>query len=203
MRLNLFGRKSGRQHITLDLPAGEKAGRNSSNLELREEGGGGWIGRAMSFSVGARSGEMASAIRESSQPRSSDLDLLLDDSYEEKQKRRTLKNVMKAVGYVLGVVTFILLIITTIAVTVYGFRDRNTTNDHVAFYSAGAFVLLTVPISVREIIMHLTNFYIPSVQKYVIRILWMVPLYSIQSWLSLRFHDSSLYFESIRDFYER
>ena len=40
------------------------------------------------------------------------------------------------------------------------------------------------------------------IQKYVIRILWMVPIYSIQSWLSLRFHDSSLYIEASRDLYE-
>ena len=49
---------------------------------------------------------------------------------------------------------------------------------------------------------HLMNYYMPNIQKYVIRILWMVPIYSIQSWLSLRFHDSSLYIETLRDFYE-
>jgi hypothetical protein len=83
-----------------------------------------------------------------------------------------------------------------------GFRDKNTSDDHIAFYSAGAFVLLTVPISVREIIMHLQHYYMPNVQKFVVRILWMVPLYSVQSWFSLRFHESSLYIESLRDLYE-
>jgi len=39
-------------------------------------------------------------------------------------------------------------------------------------------------------------------QRYVVRILWMVPLYSLQSWLSLRFHESALYIETLRDCYE-
>jgi len=42
----------------------------------------------------------------------------------------------------------------------------------------------------------------PAVQKYVFRILWMVPLYSVQSWLSLRFHHMELYIDSVRDLYE-
>ena len=46
------------------------------------------------------------------------------------------------------------------------------------------------------------HYYMPNVQKFVVRILWMVPLYSMQSWLSLRFHESSLYIESLRDLYE-
>ena len=42
----------------------------------------------------------------------------------------------------------------------------------------------------------------PEAQKYVVRILWMVPLYSINSWLSLRFREASLYIDTLRDFYE-
>jgi Organic solute transporter Ostalpha len=42
----------------------------------------------------------------------------------------------------------------------------------------------------------------PDVQKYVVRIIWMVPLYSFHSWLSLRFHHSRVYIDGIRDLYE-
>ena len=42
----------------------------------------------------------------------------------------------------------------------------------------------------------------PNVQKYVVRILWMVPLYAIQSWLSLRFRDARIYIDTVRDLYE-
>lgn len=67
---------------------------------------------------------------------------------------------------------------------------------------AGFFVLLTVPISLLEIVMHLTNWYMPDVQKHVVRILLMVPIYSIQSFLSLAFHSATAYLDTFRDLYE-
>lgn len=61
---------------------------------------------------------------------------------------------------------------------------KNGTDPHlIAWFSAGAFVLLGFPISMCGIFMHLTNYYQPNVQCYVVRILWMVPIYSIESWL--------------------
>jgi hypothetical protein len=50
--------------------------------------------------------------------------------------------------------------------------------------------------------MHLSNYNQPETQNHIVRILWMVPIYSIQSWLGLRFKDYSIYFETIRDWYE-
>ena len=79
----------------------------------------------------------------------------------------------------------------------------NGTDPHlIAWFSAGAFVLLGFPISMCGIIMHLKNYYQPNVQCYVVRILWMVPIYSIESWLCLRFHELAIYIETLRDFYE-
>ena len=80
---------------------------------------------------------------------------------------------------------------------------HNSTDPHlIAWFSAGAFVLLGFPISMCGIFMHLTNYYQPNVQCYVVRILWMVPIYSIESWLCLRFHTVAIYIETLRDFYE-
>jgi hypothetical protein len=79
----------------------------------------------------------------------------------------------------------------------------NGTDSHlIAWFSAGAFVLLGFPIAMCGIIMHLKNYYQPNVQCYVVRILWMVPIYSIESWLCLRFHTYAIYVETLRDFYE-
>ena len=50
--------------------------------------------------------------------------------------------------------------------------------------------------------MHLSNYYQPSIQCYVVRILWMVPVYSIESWLCLRFRQHAIYIETARDCYE-
>ncbi len=79
----------------------------------------------------------------------------------------------------------------------------NGTDTHlIAWFSAGAFVLLGFPIAMCGIIMHLKNYYQPNVQCYVVRILWMVPIYSIESWLCLRFHTLAIYIETLRDCYE-
>jgi len=79
----------------------------------------------------------------------------------------------------------------------------NGTDPHlVAWFSAGAFVILGFPISIYGILMHLTNYYQPNIQCYVVRILWMVPIYSIESWLCLRYHEFAIYIETLRDCYE-
>jgi hypothetical protein len=36
---------------------------------------------------------------------------------------------------------------------------------HFLYWAAGAFVLITVPISVHGIVQHLMNYYMPQVQK--------------------------------------
>jgi len=55
------------------------------------------------------------------------------------------------------------------------------TDPHlIAWFSAGAFVLLGFPISMWGIVSHLANYNQPHVQVYVVRILWMVPIYSVE-----------------------
>ena len=54
----------------------------------------------------------------------------------------------------------------------------HSTDPHlIAWFSAGAFVILGFPISIYGILGHLTNYYQPNVQCYVVRILWMVRLF--------------------------
>ena len=59
-----------------------------------------------------------------------------------------------------------------------------------AWLIAGVFVLLAVPVTVYEVAMHLEYFSRPRLQIYVIRILWMVPIYAVDAWLALRFKVS-------------
>ncbi|XP_012268248.2 transmembrane protein 184C [Athalia rosae] len=66
----------------------------------------------------------------------------------------------------------------------------------------GAFVLLALPISFYEIVQHMIHYTQPNLQKYIIRILWMVPIYAVNAWLGLIFPDSSIYVDSLRECYE-
>lgn len=74
--------------------------------------------------------------------------------------------------------------------------------DIAAWHSALIMVLGTIILSIRLLYLHFTHFYMPNVQKYVVRIILMVPLYAVQSWLSLRFHHARIYIDAIRDLYE-
>lgn len=49
---------------------------------------------------------------------------------------------------------------------------------------------------------HLTQYNCPRTQVYVVRILWMVPIYSITSWLAMRWFKYAVLFETVRDAYE-
>jgi len=80
--------------------------------------------------------------------------------------------------------------------------EYNVNEDTATYASSLCFALLAVIISSIEIYFHFTNWYMPDVQKYIVRILFMVPLYAMQSWFSLRFNDVRLYIDNIRDFYE-
>ncbi|GAM28301.1 hypothetical protein SAMD00019534_114770, partial [Acytostelium subglobosum LB1] len=67
---------------------------------------------------------------------------------------------------------------------------------------AGVASLLSILLSFYLIYKHLRNYTCGELQKYIIRILIMVPIYATDSWLSLRFINLSLYFDLVRDIYE-
>jgi len=120
--------------------------------------------------------------------------------YDRKIVRNTL-SCMKVVARVLSWCTVVAMVVGVIW---YSYELKKTGKDpHLIFWnSAAAFVLIGFPISIYGIVMHLTNYNQPETQSYIVRILWMVPMYSIQSWLGLRYKNYSIYFETIRDFYE-
>ncbi|KAJ7977780.1 Transmembrane protein like [Quillaja saponaria] len=68
----------------------------------------------------------------------------------------------------------------------------------VAFFcTAGAIAL-----AVLHIYRHLVNYTEPTYQRIIVRIIFMVPVYALMSFLSLVLPESSIYFNSIREVYE-
>ncbi|KAI6202427.1 hypothetical protein M3Y96_00947300 [Aphelenchoides besseyi] len=69
---------------------------------------------------------------------------------------------------------------------------------------AGFFTWAAIFISLHQIYQHLRWYSCPSEQRWIVRILFIVPMYSFTSWLSLLFfsNDVYVYFDSIRDCYE-
>jgi len=75
-------------------------------------------------------------------------------------------------------------------------EDKVTTNI------ALACALATVTISVFQICQHLRHYTEPSFQRYIIRIIFIVPCYGAASYLALSYRDWSMWFETPRDCYE-
>ncbi|TPX34656.1 hypothetical protein SmJEL517_g02724 [Synchytrium microbalum] len=67
---------------------------------------------------------------------------------------------------------------------------------------AGACAALATTLSIILIIRHLINYNSKDEQRHIVRILLMVPIYSIISWISFRYYYHSTYYNLIRDVYE-
>jgi len=75
-------------------------------------------------------------------------------------------------------------------------------NSFMIFQLAGTFTLLASLISMWHMTAHLRRFNQPFVQRKILAILWMSPVYGVTSWLSLVLPLYDGYFAVIKDFYE-
>jgi len=71
-----------------------------------------------------------------------------------------------------------------------------------AWFIAGVFALLSTLLAVAQILNHLLHYRQPAMQQHVIRILWLVPVYSMNSWMALRFRHVAMYMDLGRELYE-
>mmetsp|Transcript_17910 Transcript_17910/g.53931 ORF Transcript_17910/g.53931 Transcript_17910/m.53931 type:complete len:416 (+) Transcript_17910:871-2118(+) len=102
-------------------------------------------------------------------------------------------------------VLYVLVAAGTLAalpVLIVDFRNHDWSVHYKAFFVATIFVLLSLPVSIYEIAMHLENFNRPTCQIRIIRILGMVPIYALDSLLTLRFINARIYLDPIRECYE-
>ncbi|KAL3156384.1 hypothetical protein ABBQ38_000699 [Trebouxia sp. C0009 RCD-2024] len=67
---------------------------------------------------------------------------------------------------------------------------------------AGLCAVAALGYAIYQIICHLRHYNGPVYQRYIVRIIFLVPVYSVASWLSLLMSDKSVYFDTVRDCYE-
>ena len=96
----------------------------------------------------------------------------------------------------------LLLCVTFIVLYSVDLYQSGIAKHTVAAFSAAGFVMLTIPISLRLVLNHLSNWNRPSIQKHVVRIIWMIPLYSIESFFALKYRESAIYIRTFRESYE-
>ena len=75
-------------------------------------------------------------------------------------------------------------------------------NSLLAVQFAGMFTILVILVSGYHLSQHVRHLHSPVVQRKIMAVLWMTPIYSVTSWLSLLFPLSEAYLAVIREFYE-
>lgn len=70
------------------------------------------------------------------------------------------------------------------------------------YITGGCCVFFSLLVSLHLLYQHFTNFTKPEYQRYICRILLMVPVYAETSWVSMMFPEHRLYWNMIRDCYE-
>ncbi|EPZ32940.1 Organic solute transporter Ost-alpha domain-containing protein [Rozella allomycis CSF55] len=73
---------------------------------------------------------------------------------------------------------------------------------HVAWFTAAIFTIAAIAMTSKLIKEHISFYYKPQYQRHIIRILLMVPIYAICSFLSLIFFQKSVYFDVTKNCYE-
>lgn len=116
------------------------------------------------------------------------------------RRHSSVRLVMRKIGNFVASFTLLAMLLLVPTIIYRALTKRKL--DIAAWHSAGVMVGGTVILSIRLVYLHFSHWYMPGVQKYVVRILFMVPIYAIQSWLSLRFHHARIYIDTIRDLYE-
>ena len=72
----------------------------------------------------------------------------------------------------------------------------------VAWMVAGIFTAIGSFMSLVEVKKHLENYSIPRLQKHIVRILFMPPIYAIDCFIAMRFNSLGHYLTILREFYE-
>mmetsp|Transcript_35446 Transcript_35446/g.89373 ORF Transcript_35446/g.89373 Transcript_35446/m.89373 type:complete len:480 (-) Transcript_35446:173-1612(-) len=93
-------------------------------------------------------------------------------------------------------------VLVTVPIIFWVWMRNGYKYELLAWIISGIFVLLAVPMTVYQVAMHYENYTKPHYQRRIIRILWMVPIYGLCSWFSLRFKDAEVYLDTAREFYE-
>ena len=123
-----------------------------------------------------------------------------DDGNDEDRRYSSVRLLMRRIGTHVASFTLLAMLLLIPIIIYRALSDKKV--EIAAWNSAGVMVVGSLILSARLVYLHLTHWYMPGVQKYVVRIILMVPIYAVQSWLSLRFHHARIYIDTIRNLYE-
>uniref|UniRef100_A0A182NU74 Organic solute transporter ostalpha n=1 Tax=Anopheles dirus TaxID=7168 RepID=A0A182NU74_9DIPT len=100
------------------------------------------------------------------------------------------------------VVLYVLFVIIVVPLLIADSVKDGFTRKGQLILIGGLFVLCAIPISIWQIAQHTIHYTQPQLQRHIIRILWMVPIYALNALLCLIYPRKSIYMDSIRECYE-
>uniref|UniRef100_A0A182JDG1 Organic solute transporter ostalpha n=1 Tax=Anopheles atroparvus TaxID=41427 RepID=A0A182JDG1_ANOAO len=100
------------------------------------------------------------------------------------------------------VVLYVLFVIIVVPLLIADSVKDGFTRKGQLILIGGLFVLCAIPISIWQIAQHTIHYTKPQLQRHIIRILWMVPIYALNALLCLVYPRKSIYMDSIRECYE-
>uniref|UniRef100_A0A182W7A1 Organic solute transporter ostalpha n=1 Tax=Anopheles minimus TaxID=112268 RepID=A0A182W7A1_9DIPT len=100
------------------------------------------------------------------------------------------------------VVLYVLFVIIVVPLLIADSVKDGFTRKGQLILIGGLFVLCAIPISIWQIAQHTIHYTQPQLQRHIIRILWMVPIYALNALLCLVYPSKSIYMDSIRECYE-
>eukprot|EP00058_Branchiostoma_floridae_P026118 XP_002611608.1 hypothetical protein BRAFLDRAFT_117148 [Branchiostoma floridae] len=105
-------------------------------------------------------------------------------------------------GWIRPVVFSVYFVLLCVALPFCVWELRGESKAVQAWFVGGMFVFMAIPIALLGILQHLIHYTQPHLQRHIIRILWMVPIYAIDAWFALKFAASTIYLDTIRECYE-
>ncbi|KFB39473.1 hypothetical protein ZHAS_00006967 [Anopheles sinensis] len=100
------------------------------------------------------------------------------------------------------VILYVLFVIIVVPLLIADSVKDGFTRKGQLILIGGLFVLCAIPISIWQIAQHAIHYTKPQLQRHIIRILWMVPIYALNALLCLIWPNKSIYMDSIRECYE-
>ncbi|XP_041910267.1 LOW QUALITY PROTEIN: transmembrane protein 184C-like [Arvicola amphibius] len=100
------------------------------------------------------------------------------------------------------VLIYVISILVSVPFCVWELQKLKVGIHTETWFIAGVFLVLTIPLSLWGIVQHIVHYTQPELQKPIIRILWMVPIYSLTNWLALKYPKIAIYVDTLRECYE-
>ena len=118
------------------------------------------------------------------------------DQLEVNEFKRKWEKYAKCVLLLLAIGVFVGLI-----VAIWHLATIRTQKYIVAWGVAAFFIAVGIPVSLHAIHLNIL-YYRHRLQRHYMRILFIIPIYSFESWLALRFGPQRIYLETMRECYE-